>query len=88
MKSKINILEKFKVDDSRVFCKICCVEIEKDYGRIKISTTDTSHRYKASNRPFRNNYSLLCCPKCFKHMINSIEKSISGIYDNHKESKT
>ncbi len=86
MKSKINILERFKIEDDRVFCKMCGAEIEKNYGRIKICTTDTSHCYKASKRPFRNNYSLLCCPSCFKHMVESINNAIMNNYDNSKKS--
>lgn len=88
MKSKIDILERFRAEDDRVFCKICSVEIEKNYGKIRISTTDTSHCYKGTKRPFRNNYNLLCCPSCFKHMIDGIENAIRGKYDNNKKNKT
>lgn len=88
MKSKIEILEKFRTEDDRIFCKICGAEIEKNYGKIRISTTDTSLVYKGSKRPFRNNYNLLCCPKCFKHMVDSIGNAIIYKYDNNKKTKS
>ena len=52
-----------------------CEGLFKELCSIRITTSDTTHRYKTSNLPWRNHYSLKLCPKCFKRF----EKALTNI---------
>lgn len=61
-------MKKIKDFKSAKELKPCC-SCEKPFKElcsIRITTSNIAHRYKSSGRPFRNNYSLKLCEKCFK----------------------
>jgi hypothetical protein len=67
-------MKKIKDFKSAKELKPCfsCEKLFKDVCSIKIVTSDTTHRYKTSKRPWINHYSLKLCPKCFKEFEKKI----------------
>ena len=49
-----------------------CEKPFKELCSIGIVTSNVTHRYKTSKRPWRTHYSLKLCPKCFKEFEKKI----------------
>ena len=65
-------------NDVYILCEACQKPV-KDYGSIKLGTTDPNHRYKGSRRKMIMNYKWKLCPQHFKEAVDKITKAIDTI---------
>lgn len=79
-------LKDIKVESNKkqvkIPCEICGKEL-KELSSIRWSTTDTSHRYVGSKRPFIMNYKVKVCPRCFKKTVKGMDKLLEMLSDEN-----